>query len=284
MEKTETRIRLSEGYVRLLLALFFVLYLVVIIGISLLLFATGEPKVLLLGSSGENIPLEISLFHLKEVNAGGDYTYVVGGVTHRYAVTSVGERVGHALFSFFRFDFGLATCMNNVALSSVIGASLLGSTLGLCFILLGVIVGFAAKFLPKLRCPHWLSYALFGIFAVLAFASPLFSNGVLLPSAFLGLAALSFLFFRANKKGPLSLYFRDAFFAIGALWVALHFIGLYIPVAGPSYPLSSLWLEAVRNGDNHTYTLSFFLMAILTALPIFAAFLCISFHKRKEGI
>ena len=254
-------------------------FIVLLVGITLLIFALGEPTALTLGSSGEYVAKEISLFHLREVASGGDYTYLINGTLHRYEIIPVGERVLHAIGSFLRLDFGIATCMNDGSLLGLVGISSLASLLALCFIVFGAGLSMFSRLLPNLKIPYYLDYILGGFFVVLAFLSPLFSTGVWLPSLFLGLASFCFLLRRANQR--ISFFLRDAFFVLAALWAALQFLGLYIPVSDSLYPLSSLWIEAVRKGDNHTYSLCFFLMATETAAPLFAGLFCLTLGKRK---
>lgn len=256
------------------------LSLLALCGLALLLFSIGEKETYPLGSSLESLPYQIALFHLEEVSEDGDYAFLIDGVYHYYRITSVSERVGHAITSFFSFSFSLSPSFDYAPLSSVIGDGLRGSLLGFSCFCLAILLPFPVRYLPGKSLPKYLFFPLLAVCFLLAFLSPLFTSGFHLPLLFLGLGAFLFSLQLALKKEKVHAYFAYALFALGGCYLCFHGLS---SLDEKNLTLSSILRLAIVKEDNHTYALSFFYVGLLSLLPFYVGTFLLLRKKHREG-
>ncbi len=280
--------RLSKGSysklrVSILLSLSLLLWVGLCIGLTLLLFYTGEKEVYPLGSEGEYLNLQILLFHLREVESGGDYAFFIEDSVHYYQIIPLSERLTHAISSFFSLNWSYATCMGNAPLYVCISAALQNSLLPLGLFLAITAIGLLLGTLLKLKAPRWIYPLIASICLLLALLSPLWGSSYHFPIAFLCGASFALSLGLGSSSIRTSRCIGFGFLLIGASWMAYHLIGLYIPFSSSSYSLSSLALYAFQNHDNHTYALATFFWSVLFALPFFiGAFVLTLCPEKKE--
>ena len=263
----KARLLKSRLFRVLLVSFLLLLWVGASLGISALLFHFGEQEVYAFGSQYEYLDLQIALYHIREVEAEGDYVIVMNDTWRYFDIIPIAERLPHAISSLFTLHWSYATCMDNLPLLSVMGAALRGSLLALLFFLLAAGLAFLARFMPTVKAPRFV-YPLIALpCLIIALLSPLWSSSLGWPIPFLSAGVFVLLLGQANKKGSISQYLLFSFLFVGAAWLLFHLLGLYTKLGEDAYSLSALLMQGVRGQDNHTYALSFLFLGILSIVP-----------------
>ncbi len=274
-EKTNRLLRV------LLVSLGLLLYVALSLGITALLFSLGEKERYPLGSQGEWLNLQIALYHIREVEEGGDYVIVIGDRWRYFSLIPISERLPHAIASLFSLNWSYSTAMDNASLLSVMSIALRSSFMAFLFFAVAGAFAFLGRFMPRFKVPYYVYIIIASVCLLIAMLSPLWSSSLGWPIPFLSVAVLTLLVGDANAKRGIGEYVSHAFFVIGIAWILFHLIGLYSGLDSDAYSLSALLMQGIKGEDNHTYALAFLFLSILTALPIGIGFYIKAARKPK---